>query len=222
MKKVLTLVAIGFSLLFIGCAGGGGDSDPTYATVMWEPDGSGFRQFYTDDPQYYSYWFAYSIGGLFEDPMGTVETEVKKVSGYANAAYGIIFCRQDWDNYYKLVISTTGGYRFSKLVTGVDIELIPWTASSNLLTGYGVVNKIKVDFNGTDTFTIFFNDTQEATNQDGTITFDDGPSGYYVWVSSEGNENLPDTPVDVRFKELQYVPDPSAEPKAEGQIFKGR
>ena len=175
-------------------------------TIDWEPDGQGFIQFYTNDEQDYGYYFIHIPSGASEATMTTAEVEVKKISGASSAGFGIIFCGTNIDNFYKLLISLNGNYRMSKKVSGLYTDLIPWSSSGGSLNAsYGVVNKIKVQFDGTDTFSIFFNDVFVDSVVD--TSFSGGDSGYYAYVSDD-NESFPDTPVDVRFRMLQPVIDP--------------
>jgi hypothetical protein len=175
-------------------------------TIKWQPDGQGYIQFYTNDEQYYGYFFIHVPSGAYESTMSAVEVDAKKISGSSEAGFGVIFCGTDIDNFYKLLISLYGNYRVTKIVSGTQTEIIPWSSSGGTLNAnHGVINKIRVQFDGTDTFSIYFNGA--FVNSFVDTSFSGGDAGYYVYVSST-YESFPDTPTDIRFKMIHPVEEP--------------
>jgi hypothetical protein len=173
-------------------------------TIFWEPDANGYTQFYTNDSRYlgvdgWTFWKW--DDSVTQTPMQHVETQVKKISGSSGMGYGVIFCFQDSNNFFMLAIDTHQNYMIGKVVAGALTGIVDWSLSSNLNPGYDIINKVKVQKTGTHTFTFYFNDQQEDTFTDSNTPFFTGGK-YGVVVSISPNEDFPDTPVDVRFKQL--------------------
>jgi len=179
-------------------------------TIEWIEDGEGFRQFSTTERDYFDTAFHWWDDASLQIPTMTipVEAEIKKMSGYENAGYGIIFCVQDSNNYYKLLITINQRYRISELVNNSSSTIRPWSDSSDLVAGYGEINKIRIEYEGANTFSIYFNDAPLISDQFVDPTFSGGYAGYYASVSGSENEQLPQVPVDVRFRLLQPIVDP--------------
>jgi hypothetical protein len=176
---------------------------PDVVTILWEPDGSAtnYRQFSTNDRNNCSSFFLYPAA-----PMTTeAEVDVKKITGYAYAGYGIIFCYQDPDNYYKLLIHVDGKYRVSEVKSGVSRLIVDWSSSILLNTGWETINTLRVEHDGAGTFDIYFNGTRE---RDFSVNpyFSNGSVGYYVAVEHPSFEYFPYYPVDVRFKKQLPLP----------------
>jgi hypothetical protein len=139
--------------------------------------------------------------------MISVEMQVKKMLGYYHAGYGIMFCYQDTNNFYRVVITVDGFYLISKKVAGTYYNNTgggswtttnpSWPASTNMVTGFGNANKIKVVNTGGGNFDLYFNGVYETSFSDATFT--GGYNGYYVGIGSENHESFP-TPMDVRVK----------------------
>jgi hypothetical protein len=176
-------------------------------TILWQSDGSGFIQFLTNDTNYCGDgWFDWTSASY--TPMNSVEMQVKKIAGDLDCGNGIIFCVQDDNNFYRIVVTATGYYLISKKVAGTysfywgsgvwaTTEPYPWPTSSNLITGYGNINDIKVVNAGGGTFDVYFNSELETTFTDSTFT--GGHNGYYAFVSTVSLEGFP-TPMDFRVK----------------------
>lgn len=202
MKRSMLFYLV-LAILFIlsGCGGGNASSSsPTFQSPTWQNDGNGFLQFTTNDPHYYSYNF-WSTYNTHESIMSAVTATVKKASGNANSGYGIIFCQQDVDNFYRLMITINGHYAVTARVAGVTTSIIPWSAPSvaTLYTGYGVENLISVVQTTPYHFAIYFNGVLETTFTD--PNFYAGWAGFYVWITDPSRgESFPGIPADVRFK----------------------
>jgi PKD repeat protein len=170
-------------------------------SILWEEDNSGFIQFYTNDSIYYNTYFYVWYENLYQPVMEVVETKVKKVSGFSWGGYGIIFCLQDKYNFYLLLIDTHGYYTVYEMNEGSWIEKIRWAYSSNLKQGFGKINSLKVAHNNNSSnFSISFNGLYTGSFYDSS--FSGGYSGYFVEVWGNDEENFPDTPEDVRFRQV--------------------
>jgi hypothetical protein len=215
MKRILILLITSVSLfLLVGCPGisytpyypnGDTSDDPQteVKTIQWVPDANGFTQFYTNDPAYVgtSGWTFYKWGDVIDNPMGYVETQVNKVSGDKYTGYGILYCLSDANNFFMLVIDTDGNYKIGKVTGGAYASVTNWTVSEYLTKGYDKVNTLKVQYNGNNTFGIYFNDhTADEVTDDTDPKFTGGKYGYICAVSK--NENFPTIPMDVRFKQI--------------------
>jgi hypothetical protein len=132
--------------------------------------------------------------------MTTVTATVKKQSGSLYSGYGIVFCHQDSNNYYRLLIDAAGQYSIVSIVAGTHYAIIPWTTapSVHLNSGVGVANVISVTQQSPNNFSVNFNGTQEANFSDGNFT--GGKAGFFASVDVQTGENFPDTPEDVRFQ----------------------
>jgi len=197
------LVSAAFTLL-ISCGQSGNspiivNNTPSIQTVNWQLDGSGFVQFLTNDSQYYNYNFWNTYTQTNESQMTTVTATVKKQSGSLSSGYGILFCYQDNNNFYRLLITTGGYYSVYVKVGGTYSAIIPWTStpSLHLNGGVGVENEISVTQQSLNDFSIYFNGTFETTFSN--ANFSGGRAGFSVSVSPT-TENFPYTPEDVRFK----------------------
>jgi hypothetical protein len=205
MNKYLTIFILTVLLLVstffnLGC---GGPSEPIQSSV-WRDDGTGlgYMQFYTNDPSEVSYNFWHRNLNS-EYPMKRVVTQVKKISGNANYGFGIIFCYQDSDSFYRLLIDTWGYYSVYEKDGDYFYKIIEWSFSDNLYTGYNTVNKIRVEYSSTTpgTFTIYFNDIYENSFTGSGLT--GGDTGFFASTGKYYEERFPNTPVDVRFKQLE-------------------
>ncbi len=203
MRKILLVYIILPLLLFaITC------EKIAIETIEWESDGSGFRQFKTNDSNFYNYVFWYYIDTSYQSPMTTVESEVKKMSGCEYGGIGIIFCFQDHDNFYVFVINIIGEYAVFERLNSNWSTLIDWTYSSSVNQGLKVFNNLKVTYDDpSNTFTLYIN--SNLVNSFTDTTFSDGYSGYECYVADESwDENFPDESADFRFKQIQPVTDP--------------
>jgi hypothetical protein len=194
-KRLLFLTAIlliGF--VIIGCENG--TNGLQISTVRWELGADGFTQFYTNDSQDYSRVF-WSIYG--NDKKDSFEIECKRISGVQSTAYGMVFGVPDSDNsqYYYLLITNNGYYLLGKRTSDEYQTISDWTRSDKLFTGYNKSNILKVSRSGA-LYTIFLNGNQVYQFTDSSIS--GSRVGFYAAVSSEANEDFPNSPVDVRFR----------------------
>jgi hypothetical protein len=215
MNKKIQFLSLTVLFLFLitaclSCSGGKDDAaSPSTETISWQTDADGFLQYSTNDTALYSTNHRHT-NNTIQATMDTVEAQVKKISGYSGAGYGIMFCYQDSSNHYGVVITTTGNYLIRKAVSGVSSYYVsgswtttqpsPWSSSSNLNTGFDVTNDIKVVNTGSGNFDVYFNGVYETSFND--TTFTGGDSGYDFSISASTRENFPTTPSDVRFKQI--------------------
>lgn len=190
-------------MLLTSCGGGHSSNDSgsstSTQTIKWQLDNEGFVQLFTNDPQYYGYSFWNTYTQTNQSPMATVTATVKKMSGSLSSGYGVIFCYQDNNNFYRLLITTGGYYCVYEKVGGTYNTIIPWTSipSPHLNNGVGVENVISVAQPTLNNFSIYFNGSFETSFSDSN--FSGGKSGFTMSVSPT-TENFPYTPEDVRFK----------------------
>jgi len=187
-------------MLLMSCGSGSDSSSPSASiqTNKWQLDGNGYVQLLTNDAQYYDYNFWNSYTQTNETQMTTVTATVKKQSGSLNGGYGIIFCYQDSNNFYRLLIDADGHYSVVARVGGIYSGIIPWTPSQHLNSGVGVENMIGVSQLSSNNFSVNLNGTQETLFNDGNFT--GGRAGFSASVNVQAAENFPNTPEDMRFK----------------------
>jgi hypothetical protein len=179
----------------------------TVERILWQNDGSGFMQFLTNDTNDCGTLQVQPAGTAF-NPMGSVEMQVKKISGYSHAAYGTVFCYLDNNNYYAVALVVSGNYMIIKKASGEfyywdsgswsSSNPSSWPSSSHLNTGYGNTNNIKVVNAGSGNFYVSFNGVYETSFVD--TAFTGGYNGYAASISSLSHEDFPTVPVDVRIK----------------------
>ncbi len=173
----------------------------TLATVRdrtWQSDGSGFLQFITSNPDYYYNGLWYHLNAAYQAQMSTVTATIKKHSGSQTSGYGIVFCYQDTNNFYNLLVDTRGHFLIREKVAGTYSTIIPWTTSGSLNTGYDITNEISVVQQSLHTFTVYFNGIQGISFSDSHFT--GGSAGFYATVHDQTDEYFPGLPVDIRFK----------------------
>ncbi len=204
IRVLLVVMLTGFILSASGCKA----NEKTFPakTIEWVEDENGFIQFFTNDKSNLGFGFLTWSNDSYEDPMDTVEIEVKKVSGNENMGYGILFCFQNPENYYRLLITTSGWYRISAKNDGEFFSL-PWMESEYLNQGLNEINKIKitrqVNTENNVIFSVCFNENEAAVVDNSYFTtFTGGYYGFYVGVGNSEDENFPQIPVDVRFKQI--------------------
>ena len=195
MNLIFPLLAI--LIGFMGCT-----STVPVESIFWEVDSNGFIQFCTNDPEYYNYYFYVWYEESYQTILDEVEIEVKKVSGYEWGGYGMVFCLQDENSFYVLLIDNTGYYAIYEKNYGSWIEHIEWTYSNKLHKGYDKINTLKVDYNDFQNFfTISFNGSYVNSFSD--YSYNGGYSGCFVEIWGEEEESFPNNPVDIRFKLIQ-------------------
>ncbi|MDR1126841.1 MAG: hypothetical protein LBL06_01810 [Treponema sp.] len=194
LAKPLGLLLV-FGMMLVGCDTE--DENLAISTIKWELAEDGFTRWYTNDPQYYDYYFWL----LNENPneSNTYEIECKKISGDKNRAYGMIFGASNLvGNRFYCVSITVEGYHCVWMQNGNVNEIIKnWSLSGKLYNGYNKTNRIKVTKSGTK-YTVYLNNNQVCQFDDGTINGD--RIGYFVAIDLETDESFPNSPVDVRFK----------------------
>jgi len=193
MKNILSVLLV--SLILLSCSDEG---DLPISTTLWKPDGNGFIQFSTNDPNVYFYEFFTIFTN--DGNQNIYEIECKKMSGDRNGPYGMIFgaSNTNMNSFYVLLIDTEGYYSIWKRINNNDTELKEWLKSERLFTGYGTTNNLKVVRSST-TFTVFINDHQVHQFIDSDIN--GNRIGFYVTVGTEEDESFPNNLVDVRFRE---------------------
>ncbi len=186
-------IVLAACMLLISC--GKSSDDPaapstSIQTIKWQLDGNGSTQFLTNDAQYYNYFFWNTYTQTNESLMSTVTATVMKQSGCLYSGYGIIFCYQDNNNFYRLLIDTTGHYSVYSKVGGNYSAIIPWTSTftANLNSGVGVANVISVTQQSPSNFSVNFNGTQETLFSDGTFT--GGKAGFCIYIADQAAENF--------------------------------
>ena len=142
--KHIKALLVSAACLFLFSCGGGSDAvssapSTSIQTIKWQLDNNGYVQFFTSDAQYYGYGFWNTYTQTNETQMTTVTATVKKESGCPQSGYGIVFCYQDNNNYYRLLIDTAGHYTVQAKVGGTSSVIIPWMApQSAIIYGVGV------------------------------------------------------------------------------------
>lgn len=132
----------------------------------------------------------------------SVSAMVYRNSGVASSGYGIVFAaRKRAGQTYLLcvMINTLQQYSICKYSAGEYSEIQGWTHSSFLKGGYGVANRISVEYAAASKiFTLTLNGGTVMTFQDsGTPRLSTGASGYAVTVSPY--EDFPEKTVEVVF-----------------------
>jgi len=179
------------------------ESNIPIVTKIGEPDGDGWVQFTSNDPKKYA--AADSMAGnysLRDNPNGdSYEVTAKKISGFYNEPFGMIFCGSD-SAFYQLNINLDSRYNvIRQAVSGNGTTsgevLIPWTKSNHLEEGYNRENSVKAVKNG-NVVTLFFNGQEENSFTEPN-PLNGKKIGLAVHYGKEGQENFPEIPVDVRF-----------------------
>src|ERR1039457_2453108 len=165
MYHKIQLAAASVFLIVILTACGSGSNNNSYPginfadgpqTIQWQIDGNGFVQFLTNEVQFYNYGFGKTYTETKELQMTTVTASMVKKSGSLNSGHGIIFCTQDSNNFYRLLIDATGYYVVESCVGGTYTTIIPWSKAKTAIlnSGVGVLNKISVMQQSPHIFTV--------------------------------------------------------------------
>lgn len=193
-----------FLLMSVCLATACGAFDDDVQTVQWQLDGNGYVQFLTNDPLWYgySYWRTYTQS--FEPTMTTVTAAVKKQAGSYYTGFGIVFCYQDDDNYYLLLIDAASHYTVLARAEGAWRKILPWSLSPtmNLKSGLGVENVVSVTQDSPSHFSISFNGSFNGSVETSFVdsAFSGGTAGFYVSIGAKEAENFPQTREDVRLR----------------------
>jgi hypothetical protein len=193
---ILTLLAAGAALFFVSC----GTPGTRPQTIEWASDGAGFIQYMTEDPNFFKTAQFHSYTEAHEAPMTTVTVAAKKMSGAADMGFGVIFCVQDSDNFYRVMIDTTGMYKIVKKLAGSETVIQEWATSSHLSTGYDVVNTIMITHTPPSDFSVYLGGSTMADRTFPDSSFTDGDAGFYVAIGDSTAESFPHVPEDVRFQ----------------------
>lgn len=173
-------------------------------SIFWEEGSDGFIQFRTNDSDYYDYNFYTWYEESYQQILDVVEIKVKKISGYEWGGFGIVFCLQDDYNFYLLLIDIKGWYTIYEANDSSWIQDVAWTESDMLNKGFSKINTLKVEHDdSSDIFTISINGSYVNSFYDSS--FDGGYSGFFVEIWGKDQEDFPDTPVDVRFKPIDFT-----------------
>lgn len=78
----------------------------------------------------------------------TITAQIKKVSGVDNNGFGLVFGRKDSDNQNQFFITSNGSFIVNKTYNGTRSYEKNWTKSSNIKTGNGSYNYLKVEKSG--------------------------------------------------------------------------
>lgn len=188
------LLVLAASTGFTGC------NHIPFTTVLWEEDTEGFVRFYTDDPDNYCRCFFTWYEEYFQPEMSQFEIQVKRLCGFGSSGYGMIFCVQDENNFYVLLVNAMGYFAVYELYDGAWIEKIQWQkAFYTLVEGYNVVNTLKiVYYSPSNRFEVEINGRHVWDFYDDS--FSGGYFGCFVEIRGQGEDNFYNNPVDVRFK----------------------
>lgn len=188
-------------------------------TVDFLPDGNGYLQFMTSDPQYYGYTWYSVLSATWDSSLNnrSIKAELIRNSGYfQDMGYGIVFGAPDTTlagAYRRVLITSNGYYAVHAMLPDTFNTIIPWTPSSQLLTGLGSLNTIEVQLPSTSVpirpgkaYLYFNNNATPADSFSTNISANHNYySGFIGYVGSASDEKLPDYPVDLRFKMLEPV-----------------
>jgi hypothetical protein len=183
---------------------------PDIETITWEEDGSGYIQFSTNDPDYYgwAFWRSYDAAEQVA-PMANPVTgiTIKMSGGFLAGGQRIIFCVQDIDNFFYFLIAADGYYSVGECIDGTPTKILDWTFSGTINAGIGASNTLSAAYtSGTNTMAVSVNGSQIDSFQPNTGSspyiqnWTGGKAGFIVWISTENDEEFPDTPCDVRYQ----------------------
>jgi hypothetical protein len=185
-----------------------GVNTPT-KTVNWQPDGSGYIQYCTNDQKDLGYGEYYIVPGSFQVaptsyPAGVVKVNINKISGADSYGFDILFGFQDQNNYYRLLVTKTGKYRIDKKVAGVYSTITDWSDISlpyGVYTlGYNTVHTFQIKQEYADSYNITMDTYVTITNLFDSSLPKSGSTGFYVSIGNSLVEDFPFTSEDVRFQ----------------------
>lgn len=196
---VISAVSAGTTM--ITATASDGKTSATCGTAVWQADGNGYLRYLSNDTAFYNWWFFHSPANQTSLPLATnpVTVTVAKVSGLSSEGYGIVFCEQDSNDYYRLLIASNGQYQVVKYLANVAYTLVPWTVSTAIVQGQGttVTNVLKVSQPSAGSIAITINSILVNTVSDSA--FSGGKTGFWAGNAQTG-ESFPGTPEDIRFK----------------------
>jgi hypothetical protein len=141
-----------------------------------------------------------SSGGTF----ATRTVNVGKVSGNADAGYGIILCHgtnSDGDvSMFTVMINKNGYYTIGKVINARYVSILSWTYSA-FLAKDGATNALTVAYDASSSeYVLSLNGTEACRFSDGDNTVNaNGANGYIVVISPQ--DTFPADTVEVRFEE---------------------
>ncbi|MBN2715082.1 MAG: chitobiase/beta-hexosaminidase C-terminal domain-containing protein [Deltaproteobacteria bacterium] len=211
-EKTFLLDANAADLRIVAVAPGMTDSEivqRSYAiinTIDFVADGEGALQLYVNDPEQYG-WYYYDVRPeyTFEKSLShTIDIELTRLSGSDSMGAGMIFGAQstDIEQYFAFLITPNGYYELFHWddVDG-DAEIIPWTASSAILTGMNQRNVLTATSSQTPA------GVSVSLSINGTVVDTVYPSqsvglysGFIAFIGTEEVEDFPAVPLDIRFR----------------------
>jgi len=76
-----------------------------------------------------------------------IETKIEKISGVTNYGYGLLWGKKD-KNSFRFYITGNGYYKIVRNVNGEEEQIIKWTKTSEIKTGNGSSNTLKIKKQG--------------------------------------------------------------------------
>lgn len=207
MKKGILLGLLGLLcfVMIVGCGGGGSKNhDLQVHTILWEPDGNGYIQLYTNDETYANYIFT----DTFRNSGYTdFKIQAKKVSGLAGAGFGFVYNYYNISNFDCVLINTYGRYSWMSRTNGGPLtKIIDWTSFSHLSSGNNALNTIKISKNNNGGSDLYFNDYKALSIATPSSSLNFGFIVLTGPVSGSGPlEDFPNVPEDVRFNQTINV-----------------
>jgi len=203
-RYVLFLTVIfGISLLVLsGCTNTATTSEEPYSSWTISSDKSNL-QFTASLVEDCDKWYRYLLNvntSLVYTSAATYTGTVRIDAGYKNDAMGLTFLMDsNYQNYYSVVIDSTGQYSIRQMKAGVWIIIKDWTPSVNLKKGFGIENLISVSQISGKDLQVSFNGVIETTFWNSDLTNATGFPGFIVYVSKAVNQNFPTVPVLVKY-----------------------
>ncbi len=171
-----------------------GDTVIEVTTDLFKPDTDNPKEIRmrTNDEKYLkknglTLWTApVATGSTFEP----VEVTVKKISGYNQAGYGVVFCKRNEGGEYGIclltvLVNVTGEYTIGKVVNGRYTNIQWWQPTGKIAKGYDRENTLQITRDpDSGVFTLSINGTKECEFTDMTEPYsENGDSGYAVVIS---------------------------------------
>jgi len=138
-----------------------------------------------------SWWWGASAPPLGDISNYSIESEARLHTG-SEGIYGVIFDREDWDNYYVfVVIPSSQVYAIFRHEPNDNwINLVPFTASTAIKAD-SATNQLKVEREG-EKITVYVNDQVLNTTNDSTLTGTSSEVGLFA-------QTLNEEPIKARF-----------------------
>ena len=157
--------------------------------------------FTTNDNKYLtSYGYTLWTAGERTDFAEPIKMKLCKTSGNSSAGYGIVFCKQTYNNsdfLLTFMINTLGQYMIGKYVENRFSVITEWEDCNSLYKGVGVNNEIEILYER-ESFIVKINGVEaDSFSVEENIAINDTNYGYVVVISN--TENFPSIPVTVSF-----------------------